>query len=102
MTVTSGRTQVLGIKWLFIDYAVNVIEVDHKERAKFISHMQTQNLSIKSKVKHVFFSWLLMKLKRGKMLVSLFLEVETPGRRNNLVQESLLHDKELLDCDLII
>jgi hypothetical protein len=43
-----------------------------------------------------------MKLKRGKMLVSLFLEVETPGRRNNLVQESLLHDKELLDCDLII
>jgi hypothetical protein len=64
--------------------------------------MKSQKPSLKSKVKILFVSWRLKMLKRARTHGPLLLEVGTPGEANILVQEGLLHDGELKDCELFI
>ncbi len=83
-------------------HAVKVSRVDQNEQSKSISNIVSQNRSLKSRVKILHLSWCLRTLKRGNMHWPLPLEVGTPMEANILVQEGLLHDGELKDCELII
>jgi hypothetical protein len=83
-------------------HAVKLSRVDQNEQAKSISNIASQNPSLKSRVEILCVSWRVKMLKRGKSPGPLLLEVVTPMEANILVQEGLLHDGELKDCELFI
>ncbi len=83
-------------------HAVKVSRVDQKEQAKSISNIESQNPSLMSRVRFLCVSWHVKPLKRGKTHGPLLLEVVTPMEANILVQEGLLHNEELNDCELFI
>ncbi len=83
-------------------HAVKVSRVDQKEQTNSISNIESQNPSLKSRVKILHVSWHLKTLKSGKTHGPLFIEEGTPGEAIILVQEGLLHDGELKDCELFI
>ncbi len=59
-------------------HADKVSRVDPKEQAKSISNIESQNPSLKSRVKILRVFWRVKTLKRGKTDVPLPLEVGTP------------------------
>ncbi len=83
-------------------HAVKVSREDQKEQAKSITNIESQNPYLKSRVKILCISWHLKTLKCGKVRGPLLLEVGNPGEANILVQEGLLHDGGLKDCELFI
>ncbi len=83
-------------------YAVKVSQVDQQEQAKSISNIESQNPFIRSKVIIFCIYWHMKMLKRGKKHGPLFLEVGTSCEAKTLVQEGLLHDWELKDCERYI
>jgi hypothetical protein len=101
-TVIAGRARVKGRRFLVMAHAVKVSRVDPNEQAKSISNLESQNPSLKSRVKILRVAWLSKTLKLRKTHGPLLLEVGTPGEANILVQEGMLHDGELKDCELFI
>ncbi len=81
-------------------HAVRTSRVDLDEQAKSISDLEAQNPSLKGKVKILRVAWRSKTLKEQKSHGPLLLEVGTPGEANILVQEGLLHEGELKDCEL--
>ena len=101
-TAIAGSERVQGHRFMVMAHAVKVSRVDQKEQAKSISNIESQNPSLMSRVKILCVSWRVKTLKRGKTHGPLLLEVGTPMEANILVQEGLLHDGELKDCELFI
>ncbi len=91
-----------GHRFVVMAHAVKLSKVDHNEQAKSISNIASQNPSLKSRVNILCVSWHVKTLKRGKTHEPLLLEVGTPMEAKILVQEGLLHDRELKDCELFI
>jgi hypothetical protein len=101
-TAIAGSECVQGHKFMVVAHAVKLSRVDQNEQVKSISNIASQNPSLKSRVDILRVSWCVKMLKRGKTHGPLLLEVGTPMEANILVQESLLHDGELKDCELFI
>ncbi len=64
--------------------------------------LSPRTLPLISRVGILCVSWRVKTLKRGKTHGPLLLEVWNPMEANILVQEGLLHDGELKDCELFI
>jgi hypothetical protein len=87
---------------MIMAHAVKLSRVDQNEQTKSISNIATRNPSLKSRVEILCVSWHVKTLKCRKMHGPLLLEVGTSMEANILVQEGLLHDGELKDCELFI
>jgi hypothetical protein len=101
-TAIAGSESIEGHKFMVMAHYVKLSRVDQNEQAKSIPNIESQNPSLKSKVKILRVSWCVKTLKRGKMHRPLLLEVVTPMEAYTLVQEGQLHDRELKDCELFI
>jgi hypothetical protein len=101
-TVIAGKTRVQGHRFNVMAHAVKVSRVDQNEQTKSIYNIESQNPTLKSRVKILCISWRQKTLKRGKTHGPLLLEVGTPSEANILVQQGLLHDGALKDCELFI
>jgi hypothetical protein len=100
--VIAGRARVKVRRFMVMAHAVKVSKVDLKEQTKFISNLEAQNPSLKSRVKILRVAWRSKILKLRKTHGSLLIEVRTPREAIILVQEGLFHDGELKDCELFI
>jgi hypothetical protein len=56
-TVIANKTRVQGHKFMVIAHAVKVSRVDQNEQAKSISNIESQNPTLKSRVKILRISW---------------------------------------------
>jgi hypothetical protein len=98
--VFAGLARVKGKTFTVLAHAVRTCRVDPAEQAESISDLEAQNPSLKGKVKILHVAWRLRTLKERKLHGPLLLEVGTPSEANIFVQEGLLHDGELKDCEL--
>jgi hypothetical protein len=91
-TVIAGKVRINGHHFMVMAQAVKISRVDPKEQAKFISSLEAQNPSLKSRVIVLHVAWCSPTFKRGKMHGPLLIEVRSHGEANILVQEGLLHE----------
>ncbi len=82
-------------------HTVKVSKVDQHEQAESFSNVESKNPSLKTSVKSLCVFWHVQIQKHGQIHESLLLGVGTPIEANILVQERLLHDRELKDCELV-
>jgi hypothetical protein len=76
----------------------NCVQTSNQEKA--LVELQSQNLQLKNKVRFLKLAWRKKTLTNGKLHGALLIEVGTSGEANTLVQECLLHNHELKNCEI--
>jgi hypothetical protein len=98
--VIAEKTRVKGRRFTVMVHAVrnNVIKTGNK--AKALAELQAQNLQLKGKVRLLKLTWQQKVWKARKLHGLLLVDVGTPKEASILVQEGLLHNHELKNCEL--
>jgi hypothetical protein len=99
-TVIAKHARVKVKTFAVMAHAARTSRVDPAEQAKSLSDLEAQNPSWEGKVKILRIAWCMKTLKERKTHGHLLLKVGTPSKANMLVQEGLLYNGELKDCEL--
>ncbi len=81
-------------------HAVRTNRVETVNQEKALAELQAQNLQLKDKVKFLRLTWQQKTQKAGRLHGPLLVDIGTLEDTNTLVQEGLLHDHELQNCEL--
>ena len=81
-------------------HGIRVAAVDPARREEAIKGIIAQNPKLQGRVEIVRLSWAKKTIKLGKRIAPLHIGVATPEQANMLIEQGLLLDSELHDCEV--
>ena len=96
----SSTARVKAREYTVLAHGIRVAAVDPAKREEAIRGIIAQNPRLQGKVEIVRLAWARKTIKLGKRIAPLHIGVSTPEQANILVEQGLLFDSELHDCEL--
>jgi hypothetical protein len=87
-------------EYTVIAHRIRVAAVDPAKKDLAIKAIMAQNTKLQGKVEIVRLAWARTTTKLGKRIAPLHIGVATPEQVNTLIEQGLLFDRELHDCEV--
>ncbi len=101
-TAIANSTRIQFTKIIVMAHIATVTRVDKNEKDNSYANIESQKLCLKSKVGVLWLFCCVKMLKHGKVHGAIHLMVWRLMEANTFVQQVLLRDGELKDCELFI
>ena len=87
-------------EYTVIAHGIRVAAVDPAKKDEAIRGIIAQNPKLRGRVEIVQLAWARKTIKLGKRVAPLHIGVATPEQANTLIEQGLLFDSELHDCEV--